>query len=134
MEFLSRPIVIVFAIFVIIIFILWTLLPFAVFGIKERLDKLIASNQIIAANTAKIIAQGNADLAVEDSPEEEETFPSVIEGEARKYISSKCGIKFQPLSGSFRYKRKGYSSFESAAYAAFQDGRIQKTDSQTPTS
>ena len=40
--FVAGPIAIVIAIFALVLGILWFLLPFAVFGVKARLDKLIA--------------------------------------------------------------------------------------------
>ncbi len=38
---LSSPVTLFILLFFIYLFILWTLLPFAIFGTKERLDKLI---------------------------------------------------------------------------------------------
>ena len=48
-EMLSGTVGIVIILFLVVLFILWFLLPFAVFGIKGRLDKLIDQNEQIVA-------------------------------------------------------------------------------------
>ena len=45
---------IVIIVFVIILVVLWTLLPFAIFGIKGRLDALIGLNRDIFAELKKL--------------------------------------------------------------------------------
>jgi hypothetical protein len=55
-------------IFVIVVAVLWLLLPFAVFGVKERLDKIITGQKRVATLLDKQIKMAKG----EDSPEEEE--------------------------------------------------------------
>jgi len=48
-EMLTSGVGIVIIIFIIVLSILWFLLPFAVFGIKRRLDKMIEQNDEVIA-------------------------------------------------------------------------------------
>ena len=41
MEILAGPFGLIVVLFLIVLCILWTILPFAVFGIKKRLDEMI---------------------------------------------------------------------------------------------
>jgi hypothetical protein len=51
----------------------------------------------------------------------ETIFPVSIVGEQRKKLMAKHGIKYSPLTGRYKYKDREFSSFEKAAYTAFQD-------------
>jgi len=64
-EILSGTLSIIIILFLFVLFILWFLLPFAVFGIKDRLDQLINQNeQIISLLSSSTIEstlnKGNA--------------------------------------------------------------------------
>ncbi len=82
---------IIVIVFAVILLILWTLLPFAIFGIKGRLDALIGLNRDIHAELRKL----NEDLsaATDNQPE--------IEGELHQesvpspgvQICANCGQK-----------------------------------------
>ena len=64
MEALSPIIVLIVAVFLIILSILWVILPFAVFGIKKRLDSMnsllmqhLEATDQIQKNTAKLAGE-----------------------------------------------------------------------------
>ena len=55
-----------------VIAVLWSLLPFAVFGIKQRLDKMIEELEKLNSKVAKLESEYNFHLHREKSPKTEE--------------------------------------------------------------
>lgn len=93
-SFFSSTLGLVILVFALVLLILWTLLPFAIFGIKGKLDELISINRKIHQQLSTLSSdlsepsgeQDVPDMGTEDVPPEEIPIPSV-------QICPNCGQK-----------------------------------------
>ena len=83
----------IFVIFGLIIAVLWSLLPFAVFGIKHRLDRMIEELEKLNSKFAKLEREYYFHLQQKKSPE-----PQDSKKENNKKSEDNDNFRFMPKS------------------------------------
>ena len=81
----------IFVIFGLIIAVLWSLLPFAVFGIKQRLDRIIEELEKLNSKVNQLEREYYFHSHHEKSPE-----PDDIKKETNKKIEDNDDYRFMP--------------------------------------